>query len=99
MSMSDPRAKDPDPVAQRFDLAQDVGGQEHGLTPLSRLVDGMAERLLHERVKPRSRLVQEEEVRPSHERGDQDQFLAVALRIRATFLARSRSNRSMSSSR
>ena len=48
----------------------------------------MAERLLHQRIQPAGRLVQHEQVRPGHERGNQDQLLAVALGVGADLLGR-----------
>ena len=43
-------AQDPDPVADRLDLAQDVRGEEDRLPALLRLAHRLAERHLHQRV-------------------------------------------------
>src|SRR6266545_22496 len=45
-----PLAQDPDAVADRLDLAEDVRREEDRLAPISRLSDGLAKRHLHQRV-------------------------------------------------
>src|SRR5262245_9044904 len=75
-----PAPQDGDTLARCLDLAQDVGGEKDGLPALARLEDAVPERALHERVETARRLVEEEEVGAGHQRGDQDQLLAVALR-------------------
>ncbi len=81
-------AQDGDLVAERLHLAQDVRRQEHGLTPLLGLVDALPERLLHERVESRRRFVEDEQVRPAHEGGDEEDLLAVPRGVRPDLLVR-----------
>ena len=75
------RPQDGHAVAERLDLAQDVGGQEHGLAVVPRLLHAAAERLLHQRVEPGGGLVEDQQLRTAHQGRDQDHLLAVALRV------------------
>ena len=80
-------AQDPDSVAERLDLAEDVRREEDGLAALLRLGHGLAEGHLHQRVEAARRLVEDQEVGAARERGDQLHLLAVAVRERAHLLA------------
>ena len=71
-------AEDTDPVTKRFDLAQDVRRKEDGLASSPCLVHAATERLLHQRIEPAGRLVEEQQAGSAHERRDEDQLLAVA---------------------
>ena len=82
-----PVPEDPDAVADRLDLAEDVRGQEDRLPARLGLLDAFAERHLHQRVEPARRLVEQQQVRARRERRDQLDLLAVALRERADLLA------------
>jgi len=81
-------AQDADTVAQRFDLAQDVRREKDGLATLVGLVDADTEGLLHEGIEPGGRLVEDEQVGPGHEGGDELELLAVALRVGPDLLGR-----------
>ena len=48
--------------------------------------DARAEHLLHERVEPGRRLVEQQEIGPARERGDQQDLLPVAVAVRADLL-------------
>jgi len=74
-------AKDPHPIAQCLHFTQDVRRQEHGLASFARLVDATAEGLFHQRVQSAGGLVEKEQVRPGHERRDQDELLPVAFGV------------------
>ena len=60
-----PGAQHRDPVAHRFDLAQDVRRQQHGLAAVTSLEHALAEHLLHQRIETRRRLVEQQEVGPA----------------------------------
>ena len=62
ISTSFPVAQDAHPVAERLHLAHDVRGQKDRLAPVARLADAVAKRLLHQRVEPAGRLVEDEQV-------------------------------------
>ena len=79
--------EDPDAVAQRLDLAEDVGGEEHRLAALLGLGDAVAKRHLHQRIEAAGGLVEQQQVGACSERRDQLHLLAVALRQRAHLLA------------
>ena len=81
-------AQDPDPITQGFDLAQDVRGQEDRLASLTSLMDALTKHLLHQRVEPARRLVEDEELGSGHEGGDQDQLLTIALGVGTDLLGR-----------
>ena len=74
-------AQDRHPVAEGLHLAQDVRGQEHRLPPPARLGDTLAEGLLHQRIQTGGRLVENQQVSPRTERGDQKHLLPVALGV------------------
>ena len=80
------RPQDAHPVAERLDLAQDVRGEEHGLAAVAGLADAVPERLLHQRVEPAGRLVEDEQVGAGHQGGDQDDLLPVPLGVGADLL-------------
>ena len=56
--------------------------------PFLGLVDAPAECLLHQRVEAAGRLVEDEQLGPAHQCRDQDQLLAVPLRVGAHLLGR-----------
>ena len=74
------------PIAHRLDLAQDVGRQQHRLAPIAGFAHAGPEDLLHQRVEPGGRLVEEQQVRPAGERGDEQDLLAVAVAVRPDLL-------------
>ena len=74
--------QDPDAVAHRLDLAEDVRRQEHRLAAPLRFVDTGAKRHLHERVESARWLIEDEQVGPARKRGHQLDLLAVSLRQR-----------------
>ena len=82
------RSQDPDPVTQCLDLAEDVRGQEDRLVAFLRLMDAMAEGLLHQWVEPAGRFVEQQQVGPGHQRCDQDQLLPIALGVGPHLLRR-----------
>jgi len=73
--------QDRHPVAQRLDLAEDVRRQEDSVPPPPRLRNALAERLLHQRIQPAGRLIQDQQVGPRAQRGDQQHLLPVALGV------------------
>ena len=81
-------AKNAHPVAKRLDLAEDVRRQEHGLADLAGLVDAMAKRLFHQRVQAAGGLVEQKQIGPRHQRGDEQHLLAVALGVGPHLLGR-----------
>ena len=81
-------AEDPDAVAQRLDLAQDVRREEHRLPACLRLVHRLAERDLHQRVEAARGLVEHEQIGTRRERVHELDLLAVALRQRPHLLRR-----------
>ena len=82
-STSDAGAEDADPGAELLDLREDVRREEHRLPAVRRLGDAATELLLHQRIEPARRLVQQQHVRSRRERCDERDLLAVALRVRA----------------
>ncbi len=82
-----PVPEDPDAVADRLDLAEDVRGQEDRLPARRRLLDAFAERHLHQGIESARRLVEQQQVRARRERRDELDLLAVALGERADLLA------------
>ena len=82
------RAQDRDPVAERLDLRQDVGRQEHRLATLAGIGHALAERPLHQRVQAARRLVEEQQIGPGHQPGDEDELLPIALGVRPDLLRR-----------
>ena len=82
------RADDRHPVAQGLDLGEDVAREQHRPPVLARLLDAGLEDGLLERVEPRGRLVEHEQLGVGGERGDERHLLAVALRVRAALLGR-----------
>lgn len=75
-------------MANVLDLVKDVGGQEDGLPAPGRLPYQRLEPGLHERVQAGRRLVQQQHVRPGHQRRDQRELLPVALGVGAGPLSR-----------
>src|ERR1039458_297839 len=82
-----PLSEDPDAVAERLHLAEDVRGEEHRLPALLGLLDTVAERHLHQRVQSARGLVEQQQLRARGERGDQLNLLTIALRKRPDLLA------------
>ena len=80
--------QDPHPVAQRFDFTQDVRGQEDRLAPLLGLLHALAKDHLHQGVQAGCRLVEQEQIGPGGEGGDQLHLLAIPLGQRPDLLAR-----------
>lgn len=75
--------QDGDAVAQRLNLAQDVGRQEDGLPTPARRTDALPKALFHQRVEPGGGLVQEQKIGAAHQRCDQHDLLAIPLRVGA----------------
>ena len=69
------------PIAHRLDFAQDVRGQQHRLAAVARLAHAVPEHLLHERVEPGRRLVEQQQLGAAGERRDQQHLLAVAVAV------------------
>jgi len=61
-------------------------GQEDRLASLARLVDAVTKRLFHQWVEAARRLVEDKELGSRHEGGNEDQLLAIALRVSADLL-------------
>jgi hypothetical protein len=70
-------ADDPDPVAHPLDLGEVVRGEEHGASLGLYLLDDVEELLLHERVEPARRLVEDQQRRPVEHRLDEPDLLLV----------------------
>jgi hypothetical protein len=68
---------DADPVREGFDLAEDVAGQQHGDAIPAPFAYALLECLFHQRVEPRGRLVEDEQVRLRGQRGDEGDLLAI----------------------
>src|SRR5690606_11971308 len=81
-------ADDAHAVAQLLHLAEDVRGQQHGPAAVPLLGDATLEDLLHQRVEPGGRLVQDQQVDVGGERGDQGDLLPVPLGVGAALLGR-----------
>ena len=81
-------ADDRDPVGQPLDLAEDVAGQQHGRARGRVLGDALVEDLLHQRVEPRGRLVEDQQLGVGGEGRDQRDLLPVALGVGAALLGR-----------
>ena len=79
---------DADPVGQRLGLGQDVRAEQHGRALVLQLEHGPLELRLHQRVESRGRFVEQVELGPAGEGGDQGHLLAVALGVGAGLLAR-----------
>ena len=76
-------ADDGDPIAGAVDLVDDVRRQEDRPARGLRLAHELEERLLDERVQPRRRLVEDEQIGLVLERDDQPDLLLVALAVLA----------------
>ena len=72
-----PFANDRDVITEVLDLVQHVRRQEHGAALGGDLTDELLELVLDERVEPRSRLVQDQELGLMHERLDERDLLSV----------------------
>ena len=83
-----PLPQDADAITQCFDLAHDVGREEDGLTTITGFPDAGAKGLLHERIEPARRFVENEQVGTHHQRADEDDLLAVPLGIGPHLLVR-----------
>ena len=68
---------DPHPVGDPLHLRQDVGRKEHGHPVVLEFVQEPVHLLLHQRVEPGSRLIEDHKFRSVHKRLDQAEFLAV----------------------
>ena len=77
-----------DAVAQRLDLGEDVAGEQDRAAARALLGDALAEDLLHQRVQPGRRLVEDQQLDVGGQRGDQRDLLAVALGVGAALLGR-----------
>src|SRR5699024_5457425 len=67
---------------------EDVAGEEHRGALLDALAHAVLEDLLHERVQPRGRLVEQQQVDVGGEGGDEGDLLLVAGRVVAGLLPR-----------
>ena len=67
-------------VAEVLDLVEHVGREEHGCATLDDFADQLVELVLHERIEPRSRLVEQQELGLVHERLHERYLLAVPSR-------------------
>ncbi len=76
----EPFANDRDVITEVLDLVQHVRRQEHGAALGGDLTDELLELVLDERVEPRSRLVQDQELGLMHERLDERDLLSVPSR-------------------
>ena len=83
-----PRAHDAHVIAEGLDLGEDVARQQDGPPVRSLGAQVLGEDALHERVEPRRRLVEEEELDVGGERRDERDFLPVALGVGAPLLRR-----------
>ena len=81
-----PGAQHRDAIADRLDLAQDVRREQHRLPAVVGFADAGAEHLLHQRIETGGRLVEQQEVGPTGERGDEEHLLLVAVAVRADLL-------------
>ena len=83
-----PQPDDAQPIAQRFDLGQDMAGEQHR-SPLGlHLANAVLEYRLHERVESRCRFVEQEQFGIRRQRRNQSHFLPVPFRIGAGLLGR-----------
>src|SRR5258706_443791 len=73
-------SKDGNPLADSLHLAQNVRRQENRTALLLRFEHQPVEYLLHKRVQPIGRLVQNEQVRLVHQRDNKAEFAPVATR-------------------
>ena len=71
-------ADEGDAVADALHLGQHVRREEHRLPGVARLVDERVELVLHQRVEARGGLVEDEQLRPVHERLDEAELALVA---------------------
>ena len=81
-------ADDAQPIAQRFDLGQDVAGEQHRSSLGLHLANAVLEYRLHERVESRRRFVEDQQLGVGGQRRDQADLLAVALGVGAGLLGR-----------
>ena len=75
-------------IAESFHLRQDVARQQNGAPGLLGLADGVLEDRLHQRVEPRGRLVEDQQLDIGRQRRHERHLLSVALRVRPALLAR-----------
>ncbi len=73
-----PPANDSHPVGDPLDLRQDMGGEEDGPSLFLRLLHHPVELLLHQRVEPAGRFVEDQQLRMMHEGLDEPHLLFVA---------------------
>src|ERR1700722_16734408 len=79
-------AEDPYSIAQCLHFAHDVGREKDCLATILGFVDAETKRLLHQWVESARGLVQDEQIRPSHQCRDQDDLLAISLGVGAYLL-------------
>ena len=72
--------------AQVLDLRKDMAGQQDGGAPIGGLADRVREDALHERVKSRCRLIEDEQVHGRGQGGHECHLLRVALGVGPHFL-------------
>ncbi len=75
-----PGSQDGDAVGRPLDLAQDVRGEKHRGPAVACLGDHGQELVLHQRIEPAGRLVEDQEVGPWRERQEQGDLSSVARR-------------------
>ena len=80
--------QDAHPIAERFDFAQDVRREQDRLATGLGLLGAVTEFHLHQWVEAAGRLVEDQQIGPGGQRGNQLNLLPVSLRQRADFLAR-----------
>jgi hypothetical protein len=81
-------ANDRDPVGEPLDLAEDVAREQHGRARRDPFGHTVREDLLHQRVQPGGRLVEDQQVDVCRESRDQRHLLPVALGVGAALLGR-----------
>ena len=74
--------------AEPLDLAEDVAGEQHRAARGLALGDALVEDLLHQRVEPGGRLVEDQQLGVGRERRDERDLLPVALGVGAALLGR-----------
>lgn len=77
---------DRDPVGQRFDLGEDVAGQQHRAARRPGLTDALLEHGFHQRIESGRRLVEQQQLDVAGQCGDQRDLLPVALGVGAPLL-------------
>ena len=75
-----PATQDRDPVCDLLDLRERVRGEENRPSLPGDLAEERVEAALHQRIEPRDRLVQDQQLRLVHERLHQPELLPVSRR-------------------